>query len=61
MRSVKNWDRKTADTDSAAARRAAERHDPASPLLIGQLQEGDVVTERKMQALADRQLSLFDC
>lgn len=50
-----------ANADGAAARRAAGRHDPASPLLIGQLQEGDVVTERKMPALADRQLSLFDC
>ncbi len=34
-------------------------HDPASPLLIGELGSGDKVYDREMKSLADRQVSLF--
>lgn len=36
-----------------------QRHDPDSPLLLGQLEEGDKVTERKVKSLIDFQISMF--
>jgi len=35
------------------------RHNPNSPLLIGELGEEDIVTERKMVSLVSKQLELF--
>lgn len=34
-------------------------HDPRSPLLFGMVAEGDVIRERKMESLAERQMRLF--
>lgn len=34
-------------------------HNPKSPLLFGEIGEGDKITERKMVSLKDEQLSLF--
>lgn len=42
------------------ARKKHELHDPQSPLLIGNLQGDEVVTERKTYLAKDNQLSLFD-
>jgi DNA repair photolyase len=36
-----------------------KKHDPHSPMLLGNVEEGDKVTERKVQSLVDNQLSLF--
>ena len=36
-----------------------KKHDPYSPMLLGNVEEGDKVTERKVQSLIDNQLSLF--
>lgn len=33
-------------------------HDPASPLLFGTVAEGDVIRERKMESLKERQMRL---
>lgn len=41
-----------------AVARTCARFDPASPLLCDQLREGDVVTDRKMVSLLERQLGL---
>ena len=35
-------------------------HDPASPMLVGKPEPGDVVVERRAMALADVQISFFD-
>lgn len=35
-------------------------HDENSPLLIGEVENSDKVTERKMKSLIDRQIGLFD-
>lgn len=37
-----------------------EQHDWNSPILIGNLQGDEVITERKVHALKDNQMSLFD-
>ena len=44
----------------ASARRKKEQHDPASPLLIGQLRGDETIVERKVQSGRDMQISLFD-
>lgn len=36
-----------------------KKHDPCSPMLLGNVEEGDKVTERKVQSLINNQLSLF--
>lgn len=43
----------------ATARRNSGKHDKTSPLLIGRLNEGDIVKERKVKSLRTDQLSLF--
>lgn len=43
-----------------AARAGAKRHDPRSPLLVGEIGEGDVVREREAISSRDGQMSLFD-
>lgn len=43
-----------------SARRKKEQHDPASPLLIGQLRGDETILERKVQSSRDMQISLFD-
>lgn len=35
------------------------KHDESSPMLIGNVSEGDIVTDREMKSLKDDQLSLF--
>ena len=40
--------------------RVSQSYDPLSPLLCGQVKEGDKVTERKMVSLRDSQLSCLD-
>lgn len=42
------------------ARYNSEKHNPASPLLIGEQGEGDVIKERNMRSLRTDQLSLFN-
>lgn len=37
-----------------------KRHNPKSPLLIGEIQEGDIIKEAKQQLYKDGQLSIFD-
>lgn len=41
-------------------KRNVSLHNPSSPLLVGELQDTDIVHEVKMSSWADRQLSLFD-
>ncbi len=36
------------------------RHNPRSPLLFGEIEEGDVIRERDVRSFADGQMSLFD-
>lgn len=43
----------------ATARRNSGKHDKTSPLLIGRLNEGDIVKEREVKSLRTDQLSLF--
>ncbi|CCZ08311.1 DUF1848 domain-containing protein [Culturomica massiliensis] len=43
----------------ATARRNSAKHDKTSPLLIGRLNEGDIVKEREVKSLRTDQLSLF--
>ena len=42
------------------ARKKHDLHDPQSPILIGNLQGDEIVTERKTYLAKDNQLSLFD-
>lgn len=37
----------------------SRKHDKHSPMLIGNVSEGDIIKERKMKSLSDDQLSLF--
>lgn len=43
-----------------SAERKRELHDPASPLLIGQLRGDETVVDREIRSSRDYQLSLFD-
>lgn len=49
-----------ANRSLSAVDRNRRLHNPLSPLLYGELQAQDRVTERKMRPLRDGQLSLFD-
>lgn len=49
-----------ANSGVEAVRRNMESHNPHSPLLIGELREGDVVHEAKQTSWRNGQLSLFD-
>lgn len=49
-----------ANRSLSAVDRNRRLHNPLSPLLYGELQAQDRVTERKMRLLRDGQLSLFD-
>lgn len=48
-----------ANHSGAGVKNSFERHNPHSPLLFGEVREGDVVKEREMKPLSDRQMSLF--
>lgn len=47
-----------ANFNHEAARRNYERHDVRAPLLLGNIQEGDMITERSVKSSADRQMTL---
>lgn len=47
-----------ATSSEAAAKENARFHDPASPLLIGELGEKDAIHEREMRSLCERQTRL---
>ena len=49
-----------ATRSTGSARRKKELHDPASPLLIGQLRGDETVTDREIRSNRDYQFSLFD-
>ena len=49
-----------ANHDRALVQRNMREHDPASPLLIGHLQEGDQVRDAKQESWRDEQMRLFD-
>lgn len=48
-----------ANYDQAAVQKNRKRHNPASPLLIGDLQEGDVIREAKQEAYCSGQYKWF--
>ncbi len=48
-----------ANHDEAAVRRAMAQHDPASPLLIGHVQPGEVIRDAAQASWKDGQISLF--
>ncbi len=48
-----------ANNDIAAVKRNMKLHDPNSPFLIGNYQEGDIIHDVKMESYIDNQLSLF--
>ena len=48
-----------ANHDEAAVRRAMAMHDPASPLLIGHVQSGEVIRDATQASWKDGQISLF--
>ena len=48
-----------ANHDDAAVRRAMAQHDPASPLLIGHVQSGEVIRDAAQASWKDGQISLF--
>ena len=52
-----------ANFNPASAKAFSDRHDPLSPLLVGQPESGDRITERKRKSLKTKhtgQLSMFD-
>lgn len=49
-----------ANDSAEAVRRMSSRYDIHSPLLCGQVEEGDRITERRMKSLKDLQISLED-
>jgi len=49
-----------ANYDEAAARKNAARHNPDSPLLLGELFPGDTVVERKIESFKKKQQDLFE-
>lgn len=48
-----------ANMDKALVMQNMRRHDPKSPLLIGNIQKGDKITEAKQESYIQRQTSLF--
>ncbi len=49
-----------ANSDAEAVRRNRRRHNPDSPFLTGEWEEGDVLHEARQESWLDRQISLFD-
>lgn len=49
-----------ANVHADEVRKNMSLHDPLSPLLIGHLEEGDVVHEAKQKSFLQRQMTLFD-
>ena len=48
-----------ANYDKSLVLQNAKKHDPQSPLLIGNLEEGDEIREHRSRSFIDQQLSLF--
>ena len=49
-----------ANNDAQLVAENSRKHDPASPFLIGNSEEGDVIHEVKQESWIDPQMSLFD-
>lgn len=49
-----------ANSDREAVKRNMLRHDPTSPLLIGEVQETDVIHNAVQSSWIDKQMSIFD-
>lgn len=49
-----------ANYDKKVVEQNMRRHNPKSPLLIGEIQEGDIIKEAKQQLYKDGQMSIFD-
>lgn len=49
-----------ANYDKKVVEQNMKRHNPKSPLLIGEIQEGDIIKEAKQQLYKDGQMSIFD-
>ncbi|XME03512.1 DUF1848 family protein [Lachnospiraceae bacterium C1.1] len=49
-----------ANNDIDAVKRNMKMHDPDSPFLIGDYEEGDIIHDVKMESYIDNQISLFD-
>ena len=43
-----------------SAKKKRQRHDPESPLLVGQLQGDETITDKEVTTSRDNQISLFD-
>ena len=43
-----------------SAKKKRQRHDPQSPLLVGQLQGDEIITDKEVTTSRDNQISLFD-
>lgn len=43
-----------------SAKKKRQRHDPESPLLVGQLQGDEIITDKEVTTSRDNQISLFD-
>ncbi len=48
-----------ANHSNTGVKSSFEKHDPNSPLLFGEVREGDIVKEREARSLIERQMSLF--
>ena len=49
-----------ANYDKKVVEQNMKQHDPKSPLLIGEVQEGDMIKEAKQVLYKDCQMSIFD-
>ncbi len=49
-----------ANFNHGAAERNFEKHHVKSPLLLGDIEEADIVTERNVKVFSDKQISLFE-
>lgn len=49
-----------ANYDKRVVEQNMRRHNPKSPLLIGEIQKGDIIKEAKQQLYKDGQMSIFD-
>lgn len=48
-----------ANYSRASVETAFEKHDPSSPLLVGDISQNDKITERKVKSVKESQISLF--
>ena len=48
-----------ANYSQSSVKTAVEKHDPFSPLLVGDIGQNDRITERKVKSLKENQISLF--